>query len=109
VAGDYATAEKMFKDRITANPHTDLSRAFLASTLGHLGRAEEARRVWQKLKEINPRYSLTDHINRLPFKDPAHAEKIAEGVRKERRPPGWLGDQSPGCGCLGRHCGEALL
>ena len=82
VAGDYETAAKMFKDRITANPHTDLSRAFLASTLGHLGRAEEARRVWQELKEINPRYSLGDHIDRLPFKDPADAEKIAEGVRK---------------------------
>jgi len=33
-------------------------------------------------KEINPRYSLVDHIDRLAFKDPAEAEKIAEGVRK---------------------------
>ena len=82
VAGDYETAAKMFKDRIMANPHTDLSRAFLVSTLGHLGRAEEARRVWQELKEINPRYSFGDHIDRLPFKDPAAAERIAEGVRK---------------------------
>jgi adenylate cyclase len=82
VAGDYETAAKMFKDRITANPHTDLSRAFLASTLGHLGRAEEARRVWQELKEINPRYSFEDHMDRLPFKDPADVERIAEGVRK---------------------------
>jgi len=82
VAGDYETAAKMFKDRITANPNTDLSRAFLVSTLGHLGRVEEARRVWQELKEINPRYSLADHIDRLPFKDPADAERIAEGVRK---------------------------
>jgi adenylate cyclase len=82
VAGDYETAAKKFKDRITANPSTDLSRAFLASTLGHLGRAQEARRVWQELKEINPRYSLEDHIDRLPFKDPADAERIAEGVRK---------------------------
>jgi adenylate cyclase len=82
VAGDYETAAKMFRDRITANPNTDLSRAFLASTLGHLGRAEEARRVWQELKEINPRYSFEDHMDRLPFKDPADAERIAEGVRK---------------------------
>jgi adenylate cyclase len=82
VAGDYETAAKIFKDRITANPHTDLSRAFLASTLGHLGRAEEARRIWQELKEINPRYSFEDHMDRLPFKDPADAERIAEGVRK---------------------------
>src|SRR5262245_24796259 len=82
VAGDYEAAAKMFRDRITANPHTDLSRAFLASTLGHLGRAEEARRIWQELKRINPRYSLKDHMDRLPFKDPADAEPIAEGVRK---------------------------
>jgi adenylate cyclase len=82
VAGDYATAAKMFKDRITANPNTDLSRAFLASTLGHLDRAEEARRVWHELKEINPRYSFEDHMDRLPFKDPADAERIAEGVRE---------------------------
>jgi adenylate cyclase len=82
VASDYETAAKMFRDRITANPNTDLSRAFLASTLGHLGRTEEARRIWQELKEINPRYSLEDHIDRLPFKDPAGAERIAEGARK---------------------------
>jgi adenylate cyclase len=82
VAGNYETAAKTFNDRITANPHTDLSRAFLVSTLGHLGRAEEARRVWQELKEINPRYSLEDHIDRLPFKYPADAERIAQGVRK---------------------------
>ena len=82
VAGDYETAAKMFKDRITANPNTDLSRAFLASTLGHLGRAEEARRTWQELKDINPRYSFEDHMDRLPFKDPADVETITEGVRK---------------------------
>jgi adenylate cyclase len=82
VAGDYETAAKMFRDRIAANPHTDLSRGLLASALGHLGKAEEARRVWQELKEINPRYSLPDHIDRLPFKDPTDAEKIAEGARK---------------------------
>jgi adenylate cyclase len=82
VASDYETAAKKFKDRIAANPHTDLSRAFLASTLGHLGRAEEAHRVWQELKDINPRYSLEEHVDRLAFKDRADAERVVEGVRK---------------------------
>ena len=82
VAGDYETAAKMFEKRIAVNPQTDLSRAFLASAFGHLGRADEARRVWQELKEINPRYSLADHMDRLPFKDPADVERIADGVRK---------------------------
>ena len=40
------------------SPKTDLSRALLASALGHLGEIDEARRVWAELKKINPRYSF---------------------------------------------------
>jgi adenylate cyclase len=82
VAGEYGTAATCFKDRITINPTTDLSRAFLASALGHLGRVDEARRVWGDLKEINPRYSYVNHIGRLPFKNPADADKFTDGLRK---------------------------
>ena len=39
VAGNYETAAAIFKERIAITPTTDLSRAFLASALGHLGRA----------------------------------------------------------------------
>jgi adenylate cyclase len=82
VAGNYETAAAVFKDRIANTPTTDLSRAFLASTLGHLGRPEEARTVWQELKEINPRYSYVDHLGRLPFKNPADADKFTDGLRE---------------------------
>ena len=82
VAGEYETAATYFKDRITINPTTDLSRALLASALGHLGRKEEARQVWHELKEINPRYSYANHFARLPFRDPADADKLTEGLRK---------------------------
>ena len=82
VAGEYETAVTCFKDRITINPTTDLSRALLASALGHLGRHEEARQVWHELKEINPRYSYADHFARLPFRDPADADKLTDGLRR---------------------------
>jgi adenylate cyclase len=82
VAGKCETAATCFKDRITSNPTTDLSRAFLASALSHLGRHKEARRVWHELKEINPRYSYADHFARLPFRDPADADKQTDGLRK---------------------------
>lgn len=82
VAGDYETAAALFRDRIVLNPTTDLSRAFLSSALGHLGKVDEAREVWRKLKEINPRYSYVEHIGRLPFQDPADAEKFTIGLRK---------------------------
>lgn len=86
VAGDYATAATCFRDRIAISPKTDLSRAFLASALGHLGKGDEARRIWRELKEINPRYSFDDHIGRLPFKDPADAERFADGLRNTGLP-----------------------
>ena len=82
VAGNYETAAAILKERVAITPTTDLSRALLASALGHLGRAEEARQVWRELKEINPRYSYVDHFGRLPFRNPADADKFTDGLRK---------------------------
>jgi len=82
VAGNYEVAAAVLKERIAMTPTTDLSRALLASALGHLGRVEEARQVWRELMEINPRYSYADHFGRLPFKDRADAGKFTEGLRK---------------------------
>ncbi|MEE8173524.1 MAG: hypothetical protein V3T62_11395 [Alphaproteobacteria bacterium] len=67
-------AAKIFRDRISINPTTDLSRAFLVSALGHLEQGDEARRIWCQLMAINPGYSHLDHIARLPFKNPQHGE-----------------------------------
>ena len=82
VAGNYETAAAVFKDRVAMVPNTDLSCSFLASALGHLGRLDEARRIWRELKEINPRYSYKDHFGRLPFQNPADGDKFTEGLRK---------------------------
>ena len=82
VAGNYEVATVILKERIAITPTTDLSRALLVSALGHLGRIDEARQVWRELKEINPRYAYADHFGRLPFRDPADADELAEGLRK---------------------------
>jgi adenylate cyclase len=82
VAGNYETAAAVFKERIAMTPNTDLSRAFLASALGHLGRLQEAHEIWRELKEINPRYSYLDHIGRLPFRNSTDADKFTDGLRK---------------------------
>jgi len=82
VAGNYEAAAAILKERIAITPTTDLSRALLASALGHLGRVDEARQIWLELREINPRYSYADHFGRLPFRDSADADKFAEGLRK---------------------------
>lgn len=80
MAGDYAMAAEFFRERIRLAPRTDLSRAFLASALGHLGEDEEARKVWAELREVNPNYSFTAHLGRLPFRHPGDRARIAAGV-----------------------------
>ncbi len=79
-AGKYEAAAALFRERIRLVPVTDVSRAYLASALGHLGHADEARAVWRELMEINPSYSFDAHVGRLPFRNPADVERIREGL-----------------------------
>ncbi len=82
VAGHHETAAAIFRERILLVPDTDISRAFCASALGHLGRIDEAKEIWGRLMEINPKYSFESHVQRLPFRDPAAIDRIREGLRK---------------------------
>ena len=79
-AGKYEAAAALFRERIRLVPGTDISRAFLASALGHLGRVDEAREVWRELMEIKPDYSFDVHVGRLPFRNPADVEGIRKGL-----------------------------
>jgi adenylate cyclase len=86
VAGQFEAAAASFRERVRRSPKTDLSRAFLVSALGHLGELDEARRIWRELKMINPKYSLTEHLARLPFQVEADRDRIREGVAKAGLP-----------------------
>ena len=85
-AGKYETAAAIFKQRLVLAPNSDSARSFLAAALGHLGEVEEARRVWDELKAINPRYSFAGHISRLPFDREEDVKRIAEGLTKAGLP-----------------------
>ena len=82
LAGKYETAAALLRERILLVPGTDFSRVLLASALGHLGEVDEARRIWQELKEINPKYSFSEHFGRQPFKKEEDVQRIAEGLTK---------------------------
>jgi adenylate cyclase len=47
-----------------------------------LGEAEESGGVWRELMEINPKYSFSEHVGRLPFRDRADIDRLTEGLRK---------------------------
>jgi adenylate cyclase len=81
LSGKYETAAVLFRQRIAQVPETDFTRAVLASTLGHLGKVEEAREVWSELQKINPKYSFRDHFGRQAYR-PEDVELIADGFAK---------------------------
>jgi adenylate cyclase len=82
LAGKYETAAALLRERILLMPGTDFSRVLLASALGHLGDGDEARRIWKELKEINPKYSFSEHFARQPFRKEEDVRRIAEGLAK---------------------------
>ena len=86
VAGKYETAAMIFKERLVLAQSSDSARSCLASALGHMGEVEEARRVWNELKAINPTYSFAGHISRLPFQRKEDVQRIAEGLIKAGLP-----------------------
>ena len=78
---NYEKAVELLKRRIRINPETDVSRALLASSYGHLNRNAEARNEWAKLFEINPNYSIEQKAKVLPYKNPADWDRFVEGLR----------------------------
>ncbi len=80
LAQHYADAAETFRERIRLVPGTDISRVYLAATLGHLGAYAEARAVWAALMAIKPTYSLDGHLGRLPWHSPADEARIRDGL-----------------------------
>jgi adenylate cyclase len=53
----------------------------LASALGQLGRRQEARQALDRFHQENPHIDIDDVCERMPFRNPAHVQTIAEGIR----------------------------
>jgi TolB-like protein/cytochrome c-type biogenesis protein CcmH/NrfG len=84
--GRYEDAAAVLKRRIVRKPDTDMSRVLLASCYGHLGRADEARSLWQEALAINPAYSLEHRRRVLPYKDRADFDHVVDGLHKAGLP-----------------------
>ena len=80
--GRYDEAVDLLLQRLARNAATDVSRALLAASYGHLGRLEEARAAWQEVLRVNPDFSLEYRRKVLPYKNPADFELMVDGLRK---------------------------
>ncbi|MGE3932968.1 MAG: adenylate/guanylate cyclase domain-containing protein [Rhodospirillaceae bacterium] len=85
--GHYETAALVFRERILLAKETDIGRAWLAASLGHLGEIGEAREVWAELLEINPKFSIAPRLARFLYARPADPENVMAGLAKAGLPP----------------------
>jgi adenylate cyclase len=80
-AGRFREAEACFQRRLVHDPHSDMSRAYLASIYGAEGRLDEARRLWAEILAINPTFSIRFLRETLPYKDTSWFERFESGLR----------------------------
>ena len=70
------------QQRLTRNPHTDISHMLLAASYGHLGRTAEARAEWAEVFRANSNFWLEHRRKVLPYRNSSDFEFVVEGLRK---------------------------
>ncbi len=78
--GRFAEAEVLFKRRLVLSPRSDMTRFYLASVYGNIGRHEEARQLWREILDIHPSFSVENYRRKLPYRDPEWFEKFTRGL-----------------------------
>ena len=63
-------------------PRTDMTRFYLASLYGRTGRHEEARKMWQEMLKVNPRFSVEHIRGTLPYRDPGVLDRVVDGLKQ---------------------------
>ena len=81
----YSDAVQSFFEATTRNPEDIQLRLWLAASYALLGNIEEAEWQISEILAQNPEFSIQD-IERLPFKNPAHLERLSEGLRRAGLP-----------------------
>ena len=76
----YDEAAAQLERRIALQPNTDMSRAFLAAVRGHQGRVDDAKRLWDEIRAINPDFSVARIREILPYKTPDVLDHLAAGL-----------------------------
>ncbi len=78
----YEEAITVLKRALTLNPRNFGARQTLAVVYSELGREAEAQAEVGEILKVSPNFSLEGVKQRLPFKDPAEAERVLAALRK---------------------------
>jgi adenylate cyclase len=80
--GNFETAALVFTERLVLMPGTDIGRAWLAASLGHIGQLDESRKFWAELIEIDPAFDIKTRLARFGFSRPRDPASVLAGLSK---------------------------
>ncbi|MFQ6021537.1 MAG: adenylate/guanylate cyclase domain-containing protein [Acidiferrobacterales bacterium] len=80
--GRYDKAIDAFERALERNPVAQRPRMWLAASYAHAGRIDDAEWEVEQLVTLAPDFSLRRMQQVIPYKDPAHLEKLLNGLRK---------------------------
>ena len=86
LAGDYDEAIAAYDKRRERNPHSTMPYLGLALVYSEVGRDKEARAAASEVLKRNPKISLNQVRNRLPYQNPAEVDRIIAALRKAGLP-----------------------
>ena len=86
LAGNYDEAIAAYDKRRERNPHSTMPYLGLALVYSEVGRDEEARAAASEVLKRNPKFSLNQARNRIPYQDPAEVDRIIAALRKAGLP-----------------------
>jgi tetratricopeptide (TPR) repeat protein len=82
VTGRYEEARAPLQRYLNRYPNMLPSHLMLATVYSELGQAAEARAEAAEVLQLNPKFSLEVHKQRMPIKDPATLERHIAALRK---------------------------
>jgi tetratricopeptide (TPR) repeat protein len=84
--GRSESAVSAFEEAIKLSPDHLAPHVGLASTLGELGRQEEAKRSVSEILRIDPEFSIKKYSEGLSYKNPADLARFEDGLRRAGLP-----------------------
>jgi adenylate cyclase len=82
LAGHRPEAIDTFRTLLEVNPNFGPAQAYLAATLGEMGRVDEARAAWLKASRLTPLASIAVIRQRLPYRRAADLDRFLSAMRK---------------------------
>ena len=80
------SAVSVYEEAIKRNPDNSTNYVGLASTLGELGREEDAKRTVSAILRLLPDFSIKKYVERLSYRDPGELARFEDGLHKAGLP-----------------------